>query len=119
MRERGAPHPRLRQPAPPDLETAVPDDQLTTMRRCVLDGARLGDAAAVCVALAEAFRLSRSCRASLDALREALGEYDGEPVAVVWRNAARSATLLGPRFAEIVSVLQDAAAQGRLTLELA
>lgn len=52
-------------------------------------------------------------------MREALGGYEGEPVAVVWRNAARSSSLLGPSFGVIVSMLQRAAAQGRLTLELA
>ena len=89
------------------------------MRRCVLDGSRLGDAAAIYRTLGEAFRFPQCFRNNPDALRDALGDYGGEPVAVVWRNAARSSSLLGPRFAEIVSVLQRAAAQGRLTLELA
>jgi RNAse (barnase) inhibitor barstar len=89
------------------------------MRRCVLDGARLGDADAVCRTLGEALRLPEGSGANPDALREALAAYAGDPVAVVWRNAACSSRQLGPRFAEIVSALQQAAEQGWLTLELA
>lgn len=89
------------------------------MKKCVLDGARLTDAASVYRALAEAFRFPDYFGGNPDALWDALGELDGEPVAVIWRDAARSATLLGPHFAEIVAVLQRAAADGVLTLELA
>ena len=89
------------------------------MKRCVLDGSRLADAAAVYSALAEAFRLPDYFGRNPDALWDALNEYGGEPVEVVWRQAALSADRLGQRFAEIVAVLQKAAAQGVLTLELA
>ena len=53
-----------------------------------------------------------------DALWDALGDYSGEPVTIVWRDAARSANLLGPAFAPIVTVLQRAVSEGRVTLEL-
>lgn len=89
------------------------------MRKCVLDGARLGDAASVYRTLGEAFRLPENFATNPAALRDALGAYRGEPVEIIWRHAARSSHLLGARFAEIVSALQQAAAQGMLTLELA
>jgi len=89
------------------------------MKRCVLDGARLADAAAVYRALGHAFRFPEYFGDNPDALRHALGEYGGEPFAVVWREAARSAERLGPDFAAIVEVLQRAAGDGLLTLELA
>jgi RNAse (barnase) inhibitor barstar len=111
----------LRAPARPPRELAAgsPRNQVTAMRRCLLDGSRLGDAEAVCRTLGEALRLPEGLGGNPEALGEAIAAYAGEPVAVVWRNAARSSRLLGPRFAEIVSALQRAAAQGRLTLELA
>jgi RNAse (barnase) inhibitor barstar len=88
------------------------------MKKCVLDGSRLPDAAAVYRELAQ--RLGFPCHFghNPDALWDALGERSGEPVAVVWRDAARSAELLGPRFDEIVAVLQRAATLGMLTFEL-
>ncbi len=89
------------------------------MKTCVLDGAGLADAAAVYRALAEAFQFPEYFGNNPDALWDALGEYSGEPVAIIWRDAARSAELLGPRVAEIVAVLQRAAAEGMLTLEFA
>lgn len=89
------------------------------MKRCVLDGARLADPAAVYRELGAAFHFPDRFGGNPDALWDVLGEYGGEPVAVIWRNAARSAERLGPRFAEIVAVLQRAAAAHRLTLELA
>lgn len=89
------------------------------MKRCVLDGGRLVDTAAVYRELASAFHFPDDFGGNSDALWDVLGEYDGGPVAVIWRNAAQSAERLGPRFAEIVAVLQRAAAAGRLTLELA
>jgi RNAse (barnase) inhibitor barstar len=88
------------------------------MKECVLDGSRLGDVAAVYRALAEAFRFPEYFGNNPDALWDALGDYSGEPVTVVWRNAAGSAALLGPQFAQIVAVLERAAAAGMLTLEL-
>ena len=89
------------------------------MKKCVLDGTRLVDAAAVYGALAEAFQFPEYFGNNPDALWDALGDYSGEPVAIVWRHAARSRDALGPRFAQIVAVLQRAAADGVLTLELA
>jgi ribonuclease inhibitor len=89
------------------------------MKNCVLDGSRLADAAAVYRALAETFQFPEYFGNNPDALWDALGDYSGEPVAIVWRDMARSADLLGPRFAQIAAVLQRAAAEGMLTLELA
>jgi ribonuclease inhibitor len=89
------------------------------MKKCILDGSRLGDAAAVYRALAETFRFPEYFGNNPDALWDALGDYSGEPVAIVWRHASRSAELLGPRFTQIVAVLERVAAAGMLTLELA
>jgi RNAse (barnase) inhibitor barstar len=94
-------------------------DHVTAMKRCVLDGSRLTDAASVYRALAGGFRFPEYFGNNPDALWDALGEYGGEPVEIVWRNAARSAELLGAHFEQIVAVLQKAAADGVLTLELA
>ena len=89
------------------------------MKTCVLDGSRLPDAAAVYAALARAFGFPTHFGNNPDALWDALGDHTGEPVAVVWRDAARSAELLGPDFDAIVAVLQRAATLGMLKLELA
>jgi ribonuclease inhibitor len=89
------------------------------MKKCVLDGSRLADSDAVYRALAEAFAFPEYFGNNPDALWDALGDYSGEPVAITWRHAAQSADALGPRFAQIVAVLQRAAAAGVLTLELA
>ncbi len=89
------------------------------MKNCVLDGSQLLDAEAVYRALAPAFQFPEYFGNNPDALWDALGDYSGEPVAIVWRDAARSADLLGPRFAQIVAVLQRAAADGMLTFALA
>ena len=89
------------------------------MKECVLDGSRLVDAEAVYRALAEAFQFPLYFGNNPDALWDALGDYSGEPVAILWRDAARSAELFGSRFAQIVAVLQRAAADGMLTLDLA
>jgi len=89
------------------------------MKRCVLDGSRLASMDAVYHALGEAFSFPQYFGNNPDALWDALGDYSGEPVAIVWRDAARSADLLGPAFAPIVSVLQRAALEGMVTLELA
>ncbi len=89
------------------------------MKTCVLDGARLANTAAVYRALGEAFSFPRYFENNPDALWDALGDYSGERVAIIWRDAARSADLLGPEFAQIVAVLQRAAAEGMVTLELA
>jgi RNAse (barnase) inhibitor barstar len=89
------------------------------MKECVLDGSRLEDAAAVYRALAEGFGFPEYFGTNPDALWDALGEYGGEPVAITWRDAALSADLFGPGFGQIVAVLQRAAAEGLLILELA
>ena len=89
------------------------------MKECVLDGSRLADAAAVYGVLARSFAFPRYFGNNPDALWDALGDYGGEPVTVVWRDAARSAELLGPDFDMIVAVLQRAATLGMLQFELA
>jgi ribonuclease inhibitor len=89
------------------------------MKECVLDGSRLVDANAVYRALAETFQFPQYFGNNPDALWDALGDYSGEPVAILWRDAARSAELLGARFAQITAVLQRAAAEGILTVDLA
>ena len=88
------------------------------MKRCVLDGEQLEDAAAVYRALGAAFGFPPHFGNNPDALWDALGEYSGEPVAVVWRNAARSAERLAPDYARIVAVLHKAAQRGVLSLDL-
>ena len=89
------------------------------MKECILDGSRLASTQSVYRALGEVFRFPQYFGNNPDALWDALGEYSGEPVAIVWRDAARSADLLGPEFAQIVTVLQRAAEEGMVTLELA
>lgn len=101
------------------LEAGGRRAQVTAMKRCVLDGSRLADSAAAYRALGQVFRFPESFGNNPDALRDSLGDYDGEPVAVVWRHAAQSAERFGAGFADLVAVLQRAAADGVLTLELA
>jgi RNAse (barnase) inhibitor barstar len=89
------------------------------MKTCVLDGSDLPDAAAVYATLAGAFGFPPYFGNNPDALWDALGDHAGGPVAVVWRDAARSAKLLGPDFDTIVAVLQRAATLGILKFDLA
>jgi RNAse (barnase) inhibitor barstar len=89
------------------------------MKQCVLDGSRLPDAAAVYGVLARSFGFPAYFGNNPDALWDALGDYGGELVAVVWHDAARSAELLGPDFDAIVAVLQRAGTLGMLKFELA
>ena len=89
------------------------------MKTCVLDGARLDDAAEVYRELGQAFAFPAYFGNNPDALWDALGDYSGEPVTIFWRNAARSAERLGPQYDAIVAVLKKAAAKGWLALELA
>jgi RNAse (barnase) inhibitor barstar len=89
------------------------------MKKCVLDGSRLPDAAAVYATLAPSFGFPAYFGNNPDALWDAFGDYAGEPVAVIWREAARSAELLGPDFDAIIAVLQRAATLGMLKFELA
>ena len=88
------------------------------MKSCILDGSALSDAAAAYQELGKAFDAPAYFGANPDALWDVITEYRGEPIEIVWRNSARSADIFGPRFAEIVSVLREAAAQGRLQLRL-
>jgi len=89
------------------------------MKRCILDGATLPDAAAVYRKLAEDLDFPAHFGRNPDALWDALGEQRAAPVEIVWRNSARSAELLGPQFDRIVAVLRRAAAEGRIEFELA
>ena len=89
------------------------------MKKCILDGARLANTEAVYRALGDAFQFPEYFGNNPDALWDALGDYSGEPVTIVWRDTARSAELLGPGFASIMTVLRRAAAEGTVTLELA
>ena len=89
------------------------------MKEWVLDGLLLPDAAAVYRQLAQGLGFPEYFGNNPDALWDALGERSGESLAIVWHDAARSAELLGPRFDEIVAVLQRAATLGMLKFELA
>jgi RNAse (barnase) inhibitor barstar len=89
------------------------------MKSCILDGSALSDAAAAYRDLAAVFDAPGYFGANPDALWDVITEYSGEPVAIVWRNSARSAERLGPVFDDIVAVLQRAAADGVLKFELA
>jgi len=88
------------------------------MKRYVFDGAALPDAAAVYRRLGEALHAPAYFGHNPDALWDVLSDYSGEPLEIVWRNSARSAELLGPRFDEIVAVLERAARDGRIKLRI-
>jgi RNAse (barnase) inhibitor barstar len=88
-------------------------------KSCILDGSALPDAAAVYRKLGEALRAPVHFGNNPDALWDLITEHGGEPIEIVWRNSARSAALLGPRFDDIVAVLERAAADGMLKLEWA
>jgi RNAse (barnase) inhibitor barstar len=88
------------------------------MKTCVLDGSRLADADGVYRRLAEAFGFPPHFGNNPDALWDALGEYGGATVNIVWRDAGRSAERFGAQFEAILGVLQRAAADGLLTIEL-
>ena len=89
------------------------------MASCILDGADLPDAAAVYRKLRKALHGPAYFGRNPDALWDAITEYGGEPIEIVWRNSARSAALLGRRFDDIVAVLQRAATEDRIKLQLA
>ena len=89
------------------------------MKSYILDGSDLPDAAAVYRKLGEALHAPDYFGNNPDALWDAITEYSGEPIEIVWRNSARSAARLGPRFDDIVAVLRRAAADGMLKFELA
>jgi ribonuclease inhibitor len=88
------------------------------MKSCTIDGAELPDAVAVYRRLGEVLQAPAYFGANPDALWDAITEYSGEPVEILWRNAARSAGILGPHFRKIMTVLEAAAAEGRLKLRL-
>jgi RNAse (barnase) inhibitor barstar len=87
-------------------------------KSCVLDGAALADAAAVYRPLGDVLGAPHYFGHNPDALWDAIGEYHGEPVEIVWRNSAQSAARLGLAFEQIVAVLKRAEAQGRIKLRL-
>ena len=84
------------------------------MASCILDGAALPDAAAVYRKLGEALHAPAYFGGNPDALWDAISEYGGEPIEIVWLNSARSAARLGPVFDDIVAVLRRAAAENRI-----
>jgi ribonuclease inhibitor len=94
-------------------------NNMSDTKTCVLDGADLADAAEVYRELGQAFGFPEYFGNNADALWDALGDYAGEPVTIVWRDALCSAERLGPQYAEIVAVLQKAARRGLLTFEFA
>src|ERR1041384_3459114 len=104
--------------SPRCLEPGPRRAQVTAMKRCILDGASLPDAAAVYRKLAGDLALPAHFGHNPDALWDALGEQRAAPVEVVWRNSARAAELLGPAFDKIVAVLRRAAAAGLVHLEV-
>ena len=89
------------------------------MTSCVLDGATLADSAAIYRELAAAFDAPAYFGANPDALWDAITEYSGEPVEILWRHSAQSAATLGPAFKQIVEVLKAAEKRGRIKLSLA
>jgi RNAse (barnase) inhibitor barstar len=89
------------------------------MKSCTIDGDRIADAAAAYRELGAAFAAPGYFGANPDALWDAITEYTGEPVEIVWLDSARSAERLGPAFEKIVAVLQRASVDGMLKFELA
>jgi RNAse (barnase) inhibitor barstar len=88
------------------------------MKSCILDGSALPDAAAIYRELGAAFDAPAYFGANPDALWDAITEYSGEPVEIVWRHLGQSAARLGPAFERIVEVLKGAEEQGRIKLSL-
>jgi RNAse (barnase) inhibitor barstar len=78
----------------------------------------LADMAAVYRKLGEAFAVPAYFGHNPDALWDAMTEYHGEPVEIVWRDAAQSAARLGRQFDDIVAVLKRAEKEGRLKLSI-
>src|SRR5436305_15204208 len=88
------------------------------MKRCILEGANLPDAAAVYRELTADLGFPAHFGHNPDALWDALSERRAEPVEIVWRQSARSAERLGPAFDRRVAVLHRAAAEGLVRLDL-
>jgi RNAse (barnase) inhibitor barstar len=84
------------------------------MKRCILEGPALPDAAAVYQKLAEDLDFP----AYFGHNPEALWDAGGEPVEIVWRQSARAAARLGPDFERIIAVLRRAAADGWINFQL-
>ena len=89
-----------------------------TTKSCILDGAALADAPAVYRALGDALGAPAYFGHNPDAWWDAIGDYHGEPIEIVWRHSAQSAARLGPGFEQIVAVLQRAEKEGRAKLRL-
>ena len=89
-----------------------------TTKSCILDGAALADAPAVYRALGDALGAPAYFGHNPDALWDAIGDYHGEPVEIVWRHSAQSAARLGRAFDDIVAVLRRAEERGRIKLRL-
>ena len=87
-------------------------------KSCVLDGAALADAAAVYRPLGDVLGAPHYFGHNPDALWDAISEYHGEPVEIVWRNSAQSAARLGRAFDDIVAVLRRATADRRIKLRI-
>ncbi len=85
------------------------------MKICVIEGTALADAAAIYGMLAAAFGFPAYFGNNPDALWDALGEYSGEPVEIIWRDGG-SAERLGAGATTILHVLEQAEAAGRLIL---
>ena len=86
------------------------------IKSCILDGAALADAAAVYRALGDALGAPAYFGHNPDALWDAIGDYHGEPVEIVWRHSAQSAARLGPDFDDIVAVLRRGEEHGCVKL---
>ena len=89
------------------------------MKSCTLDGASIADVAAAYRELGAVFDAPGYFGNNPDALWDAITEYSGEPVEIVWRRSAQSAARLGPAFEQIAAVLKDAEKQSRIKLSLA
>jgi ribonuclease inhibitor len=89
------------------------------MKSWVLDGATLPDTAAVYRKLGEAFGAPDYFGHNPDALWDAITEYTGEPIEIVWRNSGHSKARLGTAYEQIVAVLQRAEEEhGRVGLRI-
>jgi len=89
-----------------------------TTKSCILDGAALADAPAVYRALGDALGAPAYFGHNPDALWDAIDDYHGEPVEIVWRHSAQSAARFGRAFDDIVAVLRRAEKEGRAKLRL-